>query len=128
MENKIAIDLMTEDDFMNAPISDLEFFQTEFSRMVDVIRAKQAMLAKVTELKQDAIDAAKKSAPLSDKQKEAMKAHFAAEDKIKNSDMSDDEKAAALAALNNPTEKPPAQNLIGDHITKDNDQVNPAGV
>lgn len=125
MENqKIAIDLMTEDDLKGATLAELELLQTELGAVANTLRSKQAMVAKVTEAKQLAANAVRKAGSLTEEEKTALQAHFAAEAAIKASDLSDDEKALALDALNKPEVKPPAQNLSGEHITKDADQIN----
>ncbi len=125
MDNqKIAIDLMTEDNLQGATLVELELLQTELGAVANTLRAKQAMVAKVTEAKQLAANAVRKAGTLTEEEKTALQAHFAAEAAIKASDISDEEKILALDALNKTESKPAAQNLGGDHITKDADQIN----
>jgi hypothetical protein len=126
MEKKnIDIAFLTEADLVSAPIAELEALQTELSACINVLRQKCAMVAKVQESKENAKAAAKRAGILTTEEKAALRAHMDAEDEIINSAMTEEEKKSALDALNQVTEKPPTQNLIGTHITKDNDSVNP---
>lgn len=120
-------EFINEDTLKPATIGECEAILSAMNMMSGTLRAKAHLVHAALEAKQTERDAIRKSGGFTDADKEAMKAHWAKEDAIKNSDMTAEEKSAALSALNHIEEVPPAQHLQGSHITKDNDQVNPGG-
>jgi len=97
---KIAIDLMTEDHLKDVPVAELEALLTYMHGMANVLKAKQKMVHDMLEFKQRA----------EQEEKEAMKA---------NTPEEVDAKIAALQKRKEDLAKPPAQHLLGDHITSD---------
>lgn len=122
---RYPIEAITEDLMKPATIGECEAILSAMNVMSGTLRAKAHLVHAALEAKQEARDAAKKAGIITPEGRAALEAHWAEEDRIKNSDMTDEEKAAALAALNHIEEKPKTQHLHGSHITRDNDAVNP---
>lgn len=97
-DKKIAIDLLDEEALKDFKIEELESLQSYMHTVSNTLKSKQALVARVQEVKELQAQAAKKLSNLSDGEKNALRAEL---------------------------DKPVTQSLIGDHITKDADQVNP---
>lgn len=99
---KIAIELMKPEDLKDASIAEVEGLLTLMHGYMNTLHEKQQMVHDVLEAKQRAA------------------VHDA-----KTSGMSDTDIEALEESIKRRKAKPPTQSLIGDHITKDADQVNP---
>lgn len=123
----ISIEAINEETIKSATIAECEGLLSAMNSMSGTLRAKAHLVHAAMEAKQTARDAARKAGVMTEEDKAALRAHWAEEDRIRASDMTEEEKSAALAKLNHKEEAPPAQHLVGSHITKDNDDVKPAG-
>lgn len=121
------IEMISEELLKDATIAQCEHLLSHMNMISGTLRAKAHIVHAVMDQKKVIRDAARKDGVMTEADKEALKALWAEQDRIKASDLPEEAKAAALAKLVAIDDKPPAQHLVGDHITKDAEGVNPGG-